>query len=304
MVKKLLYSVAFCALGTGMLNAQTNLNFETWTGNDPNGWATLNAFMTAGLPQTVYKVTTNPGEGTSSAKVTTENCSSCPGFGISDTLAGFLISGSMNMGTGAINGVPYTSRPVSFDFMYMGAPMGNDMGAAVLQLTKWNSTNGQQDVVGQGVFQTGTQASWKTQNVAVQYASADVPDTLMIIFAASGGGVFGTAPPFGPAIKGSSLTVDKVVLNMPVGVQTLEEATAGVQVYPNPSSDIINFSIINKDAKTVEVFDITGKNVMTFNVQNTITPVSVNELPAGVYVYQMKDASGVSLFTGKFNVLK
>ncbi len=76
-------------LGTN-LKAQTNLNFENWSGNEPTGWTSSNALTSAnGGAQTVSQVTSSPGQGNSSVRMVTGNCPDCPNFSIFGPFGGF-----------------------------------------------------------------------------------------------------------------------------------------------------------------------------------------------------------------------
>ena len=69
MMKKLLFTFVIGAfLASGSI-AQTNLDLESWTGNECDGWGSLNAFTFLGAPQTLFQETADPGEGANSAKI-------------------------------------------------------------------------------------------------------------------------------------------------------------------------------------------------------------------------------------------
>lgn len=293
--KSLLASALLTVLSVGY--AQTNANFESWTpvgtAEDPTGWFTYNQYVAYGVPVTVEKITTGAAEGSFSAKVKTVDCPVCPSISsqLSDTIPG-----------GLQLTLPYTLRPTSFDFMWKGIPAGPDAGVAVVQLTRWTGT--MQEVVGQGVFKTSNGTSWVTQNVIIQYANSNLPDTMMISFAASGASIFGTGAPlsFSKPVKTSELSVDNIVFSGVTGVQTIEDAIAGMLVYPNPSSAVVNFRVENNDAASIVVYDVTGKIVNSITINNLINQLDVTSFNSGIYFYQLKSQDGTVLHSGKFNV--
>src|SRR3990172_7805906 len=76
-MKKLILTIsAISSLVIGAM-AQPDFGFEAWTNvpfgsiQDPNGWASLNALVSFGGTQSVFKETTAPFAGTASAQITT-----------------------------------------------------------------------------------------------------------------------------------------------------------------------------------------------------------------------------------------
>lgn len=65
------------------------------------------------------------------------------------------------------------------------------------------------------------------------------------------------------------------------------QATLGIQIGPNPSSDFLQvFNPLPSDEKvTLQIFNVTGKQLATFDVQagNNILPIHNIGLPSGVY---------------------
>lgn len=69
-----------------------------------------------------------------------------------------------------------------------------------------------------------------------------------------------------------------------------------VQVFPNPSSDLIQ---IKSEEKTdIVVFDLLGKMVYQSSASNELHTISLLEWPVGVYTYRVVTSEGI--YTGKF----
>lgn len=85
---------------------------------------------------------------------------------------------------------------------------------------------------------------------------------------------------------GGSIGVLKFDGNLSMAVSDVN-AKSNLQVYPNPSSSVINFTAKNEIVQ-VNVIDLTGKLVS----QTKGAKVNVSSLPAGVYVAQVKYANG------------
>lgn len=89
----------------------------------------------------------------------------------------------------------------------------------------------------------------------------------------------------------------------PVGLaEELNKAANSVKVYPNPASDVVNFSIDYNKASTVNVMDITGKLVATTSFHLGNAQLDARSLNAGVYLYQIVDTDGVVVKTGKVTI--
>lgn len=82
----------------------------------------------------------------------------------------------------------------------------------------------------------------------------------------------------------------------------IEIAAQSLSVYPNPASEIINFSIDYNKATTVQMMDITGRVIETVNFNMNNAQVDVRNYNAGVYLYQVLNNEGQVVKTGKVTV--
>lgn len=60
------------------------------------------------------------------------------------------------------------------------------------------------------------------------------------------------------------------------------EANQGLSVYPNPVTDVLKVSG-HEDLGQIQILDIMGKEVMSFNSESSSVSINTAELPAGVY---------------------
>lgn len=72
------------------------------------------------------------------------------------------------------------------------------------------------------------------------------------------------------------------------------------QVYPNPCSSQITFKCSSADAKTISVFDITGRQLSTNEIRNNVLNLNILAYSTGVYLYRVYDITGNILDRGKF----
>lgn len=83
------------------------------------------------------------------------------------------------------------------------------------------------------------------------------------------------------------------------GIVSAEEYvdTDMIQVYPNPASDYISLRSAKAEGIDLRIFDITGKEMMSFIGKNNGSYLDISELNSGIYLYTVK--SGDKLDTGK-----
>jgi hypothetical protein len=70
-----------------------------------------------------------------------------------------------------------------------------------------------------------------------------------------------------------------------------EEAAAWLQVYPNPTTDILHFELQDEELATIEIYSLTGQMLKEKTVQNTI---NISDLATGMYLAKVTTVSGKS----------
>jgi hypothetical protein len=93
-----------------------------------------------------------------------------------------------------------------------------------------------------------------------------------------------------------------VSLQFNVGMDELNKAAQSLNVYPNPASDVVNFSIDYNKAASVKMMDITGRIIETVNFDMNNASVDVRNYNAGIYMYQVLDNEGQVIKAGKVSV--
>ena len=88
-----------------------------------------------------------------------------------------------------------------------------------------------------------------------------------------------------------------------VGVDNIE-AISGINVFPNPATNEINFEISLTDAKEVAIIDATGKLVKKVSINKELTTVNVSQLTNGLYIYQVYNTNGDRIYVDKFSITK
>lgn len=76
-----------------------------------------------------------------------------------------------------------------------------------------------------------------------------------------------------------------------------KEEKLGISVYPNPVSEMINFENLKGEVEFI-LYDLTGKKLVSKTLHSGNSPVDVNFLSEGLYVYKITDSAG-SIQSGK-----
>jgi len=184
---------------TRAANVLPNMDMEEWItypnyeNPAPEGvWASANKVVDL-LPG-VYPVLLFKSEdsysGTYAAKARTDSASGMP-----------LLTGSLSTGLFSVNlqnplkslitGVPYKSKPTKFQGYYKYFGVGGDSCEIRTTLSKWNPATKERDVIGEVVYRTTDLVDVYTFfDLEVVYFSAEEPDTIDVVFAASAGGEY------------------------------------------------------------------------------------------------------------------
>ncbi len=96
-----------------------------------------------------------------------------------------------------------------------------------------------------------------------------------------------------------------IVVNLGSGINNTENKLSNkVEVYPNPSSDIVNIRLKNSKEKIfeIEVFDIFGKQIIVkSNIRTPSSIIDVSSYEKGVYFYKII-SSNKEVYSGKIIV--
>lgn len=79
-----------------------------------------------------------------------------------------------------------------------------------------------------------------------------------------------------------------------------------IACYPNPAISYINFKFDKtvQSSSKLAIFSFTGRKMEEFNITGSIIKVSLTDYFRGLYVYQLRDANGAILESGKFQIKK
>jgi len=260
-----------------------NFSFENWldhgTFEEPEYWGTFNPVAIVGVQ--AHK-DTDAVHGNFALKLATQ---AIP--------AGVAVLGTINPSSGLIKpGRPYTQRPEKVTCWYKTKLINGDSSAIVFNLTKYDPVLDSTIQVGfAGMIFYHDVPDWTLLELDFEYYTADVPDTLGIILAA-------TANADGIGNPGCELSVD--------GIQFTQPATSAASVhqrairfYPNPVEDVIKIESREyfHNSRLV-ISDVSGKEVYSSPFV-TGKQISVASFPKGYYSLYLKNAASTE-FIGRF----
>lgn len=130
---------------------------------------------------------------------------------------------------------------------------------------------------------TGNQQAWTTASIPMTAITGAVGTAnLMTVVATSSYNAFFANM---PAVPNGQFWIDNVAVGMG-GANILEEVAA-VNVYPNPTTGVLNFNATEEVAE-VSIFGMDGKLAMTASTSN----VDMSALPNGIYHYSVTTVTG------------
>src|SRR5581483_617290 len=175
-----------------------------------------------------------------------------------------------------VPGAPYNKHIHRVDFWYQYMPqMNNGKPDTVFGLVVMTKAH---VVIGQGYVKLNAAATWTQDSIVIAWTSGNAPDTIQVYYSSSS--LYKPAP-------GSILYVDGV---SPLAVNDIADAAkASVEVYPNPAFSQVNFRVKGENAHSIEVYDITGKEVSAETLKDNALSLNTNTYPAGLYIYKLVD---------------
>ena len=288
MKKAILSIISVVALSASALAQIPNAGFESFTTvgsyEVPNGWGTMNNTTATFSVYTATKGT--PGSpGASYLKLTSKTVSASVVNGIA--VSGVLDSITMK----PKSGFPCTLQPVSFTGKWQHMIYGTSQGSVKAVLTKWNVGLSKRDTVAIAA-QTlaGMAMSWANFTINFTYLSSNIPDSCIIDLRASGN----------TPTNNDYLWVDNLAFSGSVtGIENHESFVTDMSIYPNPSSDMVNFKFNIKTAQqiNIEISDINGKLIRSENfgkIQGeTYQNMNISGIAKGTYFVKIKGEKSI-----------
>jgi hypothetical protein len=314
-MKKIVLLVALMLSAAFTINAQINtatkqlfdMDFEHWTNRgtyeDPDSIRTTNQYT--GLAGAILVTKgTDSYHGASCLKLTTTHIvfltinGTYPGVVSNGVINGAVLGG----GTGApiVSGKKIDYRPSAFSFWYKNSVAGHDSSSISIFLTKWNSSLGKRDTVGNLIWiDTVAHPNYTHVIAPINYLiPITKPDTFQISMMSSG---------INHSTVGSVFTLDSMnfapdTSDHHIGISTLAEGQS-VKIAPNPANETLTISFENSAMnQMLSITDITGKLILKESFSNTKSLI-VKDWAIGTYFYSILNSKGNAIHKGKFEVI-
>jgi len=285
-------------------NAQLNgMDFESWNQNFYNVmfpsnyywenlptsvWASSNAATTI-VNDFCCERTSDCHGGTYAAHLETKSVFSVPAAG--NLFTGVFVADGFN--SQALRGVSFTDKPESIKGYYKYSPSNYDNGTAIVPdtcaiyaiLSYWDGVQ-RVEIARAEMYSANAVTSYTLFDLDFNYVLSNTPDTIAIVFASS---------KYGDLFEGgigSTLLIDDVELVYPVGYaeeNSFDRAWTDDQFW--------NFSFRTNANRTIQLFDATGRLIVSASSSEKLFSTSAQEFPHGVYLYQISE--GHNMYSGK-----
>jgi hypothetical protein len=83
------------------------------------------------------------------------------------------------------------------------------------------------------------------------------------------------------------------------GLNEANKKSIEISVYPNPSSNYLNFTFNTNQEYTISLFDLTGKEVKNVSTTQNKTSMDISNLNTGMYFYKISSKNSI-VKSGKF----
>ena len=289
MKKSILSIVTATFISVSAFSQIPNPGFESWTAvgsySVPNGWGTMN--NTTAISNTYTATKGTPGSpGTAYLKLTSKTIGTAVVNGIA--VSGVLDSMTMM----PKSGFAYNTRPANFTGKWQHMIYGSSQGSIKVTLTRWDSGMGVRIPVASGnVTLSGMAMAWANFTIPLTYTDGNNPDSCIIVMKASG-----SAPTNNDYLWVDNLAFSGVV----TGIQNQESLLSNVNVFPNPSAELINVNINLKSEQKIslELIDLIG-NVIISKDLGTLQGdskqcLNVNGIVKGTYFVRVVSEKGIT----------
>jgi hypothetical protein len=290
-----------------------NGDFENWTevqgsGPDSTYWipsgdffGTLNEL--AWVPQnpgpvTCYR-TTDSHSGTYAAALVSKLYTSIGIFipGMLGTSKLLITQATIKLGKPC----PYGCDPKHFTGWFKYFPVNGDSCKFAILVSHYNTSTHHRDTLAYGdTLIKATVATYTMFDVPVKTINVGTaPDSLTILAVASG--AFSVTNLLGgQGQPGSTLYVDDLSVEYPLGIQQVLLPEVAVNTYPDPASDMLTIELSTKvNNGLLQVYNLQGKMMEKINLSDTKTTVSISHLSTGTYYYKLTNGKEV-INTGSF----
>lgn len=242
--------------------------------------------------------------GSWAAKLKSENFTMIPNDIFIPGMMGFTQLDMLNNGIKLGKPCP-GCKPIKFTGWYKFDQVSGDSCAAILLVSKWNTTLHKKDTIGycRTDFKV-PQSAYTYFEMPVTYGTTGLePDSMLVLLVSSGGfnpinfqGAVGQV--------GNTMYVDDISIEYPLGVTQVLMPEIGVKTWPNPAKDRMTVELTEAvPGGMLDIYNMEGKLVTSQKVGGTVSTIDVSGLADGQYHYKLIDGRTIQN-TGFFMIRK
>lgn len=127
--------------------------------------------------------------------------------------------------------------------------------------------------------------------IDVSATSLNAADTIAFVLSSSDVGDNGINTPL-------FFCIDDIELELFVNTEEVQKEAQGIQLSPNPVSEVLTVNLENLNGGMLQLMDKQGRIIQTFSVQTTQASLDVAQYPSGLYF--LRWTNGEQLITDKF----
>ena len=197
---------------------------------------------------------------------------------------------------GCTLGKPFTAKPTVLKGYCKYIPVNGDSAAIEIRLQKKGVVlGGGKQVITEGI------PNWTEFTVPISYQSDETPDTIVVIFTASGKYDFTNIDSLMncKGQSGSALYLDNIEYDYVEGIKELFTPEIKLSIYPNPSTERISLQVAKETAGTVIIYDYLSRKIGEYPLYGTQTDIDICDYAAGSYLINVVENNRV-ITTGRF----
>lgn len=297
MIRNLLILLLLCPAFIAQAQIPNN-SFENWTQiftyENPNGWQTPNSLIAvSGSNKFTVKKAQDASDGTYAALLHTQFI-----LIANEEVPGVMTTGTIGFDatTGAVSvsgGLPFTARPEKLTFDYKYFPAMTDSALVMAAFTRYDQ--GTRDTIGFALFtEVDSVKNYDSAELAINYLDPATPDTLLILFSSSSG----TAA----SADGTRLWIDNLEVVYFTGERVPLSQALGLDMYPNPADFKLFITNPFDNQRMVRIFNLQGQEVAQQSLVPGQQTMQVDQLEAGVYLFDIETKGGEEPVTGRLVV--
>ncbi len=195
-------------------------------------------------------------------------------------------------------GVPFTGKPDAFQGWYKYTPgtynNANDTAAIYAILSKWNGSS-RVEIARAELYPNTNVSQYTFFNLEFNYVNNLNPDTITVVFASSKNGEIMEGG------IGSKLFIDDIDFYYNQTSSQITKLEKQIKILYNNRDKFITITRSTNTEGVVELYNITGKKIQVWNINDYNNDLLIGKLAQGIYICKYV-ASGDKPFVTKIYI--